>query len=126
MTILGIGVDVVEVARMRTAAERTPTLVTRLFTDREQDSCRSGSGEPRYDRMAARFAAKDAVAKAFGTGIRGFAFRDVEVYNDDLGRPVVELHARAAAVAARLGVARVHLSLSTGAAVAVANAVAEG
>lgn len=111
---------------MKAAAERTPGILTRLFTDSERASCRSALGEPRYPKLAARFAAKEAVAKAFGTGIRGFAFRDIEVRNDELGRPRVELHGGAAALAERLGVARVHLSLTTGAQLAVANAVLEG
>lgn len=120
MSVVGIGVDVVEIPRMRTALERTPSLLGRLFTDRERDGCRSLVGA-----LAARFAAKEAVAKAFGTGIRGFSFRDVEVLNDELGRPIVELHAGAARLAAELGVARVHLSLTTGADLAIAHAVAE-
>jgi holo-[acyl-carrier protein] synthase len=119
VSVLGIGVDAIEIVRMRTALERTPTLGARLFTQRERDSCRSVSG------LAARFAAKEAVAKAFGTGVRGFAFVDVEVVNDGLGRPHVELHSGAARLAAELGVARIHLSLTTSGDLAIANAVLE-
>lgn len=120
VAVVGVGVDVLDVARMERALARTPALLTRVFTAGEVRACR---GRP--DRLAARFAAKEAVAKALGTGIRGFAFRDVEVVADPLGRPEVVLHGPAAAVAAARGVARVHLSLSTSAALAVANAVAE-
>jgi holo-[acyl-carrier protein] synthase len=123
--IVGIGVDAVELARMRAALDRTPSLAQRLFTERELHSCRTRSGGWRVGGLAARFAAKEAVAKAFGTGIRGFAFRDVEVLNDHLGRPEVVLYAGAADVAAGLGVARVHLSLTTSVTVAIANAVLE-
>ncbi len=125
MSVVGIGVDVVEIARMRSALERTPTLLQRLFTAQEQASCATGGGELRVGGLAARFAAKEAVAKALGTGIRGFAFLDVEVHSDELGRPLVALHGGAARLAAQLGVDRVHLSLTTGADLAVANAVLE-
>jgi holo-[acyl-carrier protein] synthase len=120
VSVIGIGVDAVEIARMRTALERTPTLLDRLFTDRERDGCRSLVGG-----LAARFAAKEAVAKAFGTGIRGFSFRDVEVLNNELGRPIVELHGGAASLAEDLGVTRVHLSMTTSVDLAIAHAVAE-
>lgn len=125
MGVIGVGIDAVEIARMRIALARTPTLLTRLFTEGEQASCRTRRGEVRVDGLAARFAAKEAVAKAFGNGIRGFAFRDVEVRNDHLGRPGVVLHAGAAQVAADLGVARVHLSLTTSVELAIANCVLE-
>lgn len=125
MSVLGIGVDAVEIARMQRALDRTPTLSDRLFTRREQSTCCSAAGSWRVGSLAARFAAKEAVAKAFGTGVRGFAFLDIETLNDELGRPHVALHRGAAAVAAGLGVARVHLSLTTGVDLAIANAVLE-
>jgi holo-[acyl-carrier protein] synthase len=125
LSVLGIGVDAVEIARMRAALARTPTLSQRLFTDGERASCRSSRGRVRVEGLAARFAAKEAVAKAFGTGIRGFAFRDVEVVGDDLGRPSVVLHGGAAELAADLGVTRVHLSLTTSVELAIANVVLE-
>jgi holo-[acyl-carrier protein] synthase len=119
MTVVGVGVDVVEVERMQAALARTPTLAGRLFTEAEQ-TVRTPA------RLAARFAAKEAVAKALGSGIRGFAFRDIEVVGDDDGRPEIHLHGSAADVAAARGVTRVHVSLSHTATLAVANAVAEG
>lgn len=118
MAVIGIGVDVVEVARMRAALERTPSLAQRLFTDAEH-----GDGTPQ--RLASRFAAKEAVAKALGTGIDGFAFRDIEVVSTGDDRPTVQLHGGAAQAASDRGVRIVHLSLSHTATVAVANAVAE-
>lgn len=126
MAVLGVGVDAVDIARMREAVERSPGLVGRLFTLAEQTACTDPRGSLRHDGLAARFAAKEAVAKALGTGVRGFGFRDVEVLGDDLGKPHVVLHAGAGAVATGLGIARVHVSLSTSRDLAVANAVAEG
>ena len=122
---MGVGVDAVDIARVRTALERTPTLLGRLFTEREQGSCVTRCGDLRYPGLAARFAAKEAVAKSLGTGIRGFGFRDIEVLTDEHGKPTVTLHGGAQLVAATAGVARVHVSLTTSAELAVAHAVAE-
>ena len=126
MSILGIGVDAIEIARVRTACTRTPGLLERLFTDGERARCTSRQGQWRFGGLAARFAAKEAVAKALGTGIRGFGWRDVEVVTDDLGKPAVQLHAAADEVGARLGVATVHVSLSTSTDLALAYVVLEG
>jgi len=125
VSVVGIGVDVCEISRMRSALARTPSLAQRLFTDAERADCRDAGGELRVSGLAARFAAKEAVAKAFGSGIRGFAFRDLEVRNDTLGRPTMALHGGAALLASELGVGHVHISLSAGVELAVANAVLE-
>jgi holo-[acyl-carrier protein] synthase len=123
--VVGVGVDAVDIARVRQAVERTPSLVGRVFTEREHGSCLTRCGDLRWGGLAARFAAKEAVAKALGTGIRGFAWRDIEVLSDELGRPTVALHGGAAELAERLGVTAVHLSLSTSAELALAHAVVE-
>ena len=125
MAIVGVGVDAVEISRVATALQRTPTLLDRLFTERERATCITRCGDLRFGGLAARFAAKEAVAKALGTGIRGFGFRDIEVLGDELGKPTVTLHGGAATVAAAAGVTTIHLSLSTSTDLAVANAVAE-
>ena len=125
MAVVGVGVDAIEIQRVRDALTRTPTLLARLFTERERASCVTRCGDLRYGGLAARFAAKEAVAKALGTGIRGFAFRDIEVLSAEDGRPTIELRAGALAAAQNMGVTRVHVSLSHSTGVAVANAVAE-
>ena len=125
MAGVGVGVDAIEIRRVRDALTRTPTLLTRLFTERERASCVTRCGDLRYGGLAARFAAKEAVAKALGTGIRGFAFRDIEVLTDERGRPSVELRGGARDAAAAAGIAQVHVSLSHSGDLAVANAVAE-
>ncbi len=126
MAVVGVGVDAVEIDRVRAALTRTPTLLGRLFTPREQASCVTRCGDLRYGGLAARFAAKEAVAKALGTGISGFRFIDIEVLSDQTGRPTISLHGGAAAAAAAAGVAGIHVSLSHSTGVAVANVVAEG
>ena len=125
MAVVGVGVDAIDVARIRAALDRTPTLLARLFTEREQGSCITRCGDLRYGGLAARFAAKEAVSKALGTGIRGFGFRDIEILTDGNGKPTVTLHGGAVEVARAAGVAQVLVSLSTSAELAVANAVAE-
>ena len=125
MTVVGVGVDAVDIARVRTALTRTPTLLERLFTERERGSCVTRCGDLRFGGLAARFAAKEAVAKAMGTGIRGFGFRDIEVLTDANGRPSIQLHAGAADAARAAGIGEILVSLSTSTDLAVANAVAE-
>ena len=125
MALVGVGIDAIEISRVRDAVVRTPGLLARLFTERERGSCVTRCGDLRYGGLAARFAGKEAVAKALGTGVRGFDFRDIEILNDELGKPAVILHRGAAATAAELGVSKVHLSLSTSTEIAMANAVAE-
>ena len=124
MAVVGVGVDAIEVGRIRTALLRTPTLLARLFTERERASCMTSCGDLRYGGLAARFAAKEAVAKALGTGITGFAFRDIEILNGPDGRPTVTLHGGAAEVALAAGIDDVQISMSTSGDLAVANAVA--
>jgi holo-[acyl-carrier protein] synthase len=125
VAVVGVGVDAIEIDRVGRAIERTPRLVDRLFTAREQGHCSRAIGRRRMARFAARFAAKEAVAKALGTGVVGFAFRDIEIVNGDLGAPVVVLDDRAQAVATRAGVTKLHVSLSFTGDTAVATAIAE-
>ncbi len=121
-TVTGLGVDIVEIARMRDALRRRPRMKDRLFSDDERAYC-EGRNKPEI-HYAMRFAAKEAVLKALGTGFSGMRFRDVEVARDERGRPVPRLTGRAAEVAEAVGVVEVHLSLSFTHENAVASAVA--
>ncbi|MFI6394748.1 holo-ACP synthase [Nonomuraea sp. NPDC050547] len=116
--ILGIGVDVVDVKRFAAALERTPGLRGRLFTEDE----RKGRA---VHSLAARFAAKEAVAKALGAP-PGLGHLEAEVVCDENGRPELRVRGKAAEVAYGLGVKRWHLSLSHDAGVAMAYVIAEG
>lgn len=121
-TITGLGVDIVEIERMRDALARRPRMKERLFSEEERAYCdKRNKPEIHY---AMRFAAKEAVLKALGTGFSGMRFRDVEVMRDDRGRPVPKLLGRAAEVAEAAGVVEMHLSLSFTHSTAVASAVA--
>ncbi len=116
MAVIGVGVDVVGVVRFGESLTRTPGLVDRLFTARE-------AGLP-LQSLAARFAAKEAVAKALGAP-GGLSWRDAEVVSQESGRPLLELHGTVAACAEALGVRSAHLSLSHDAGVATAMVVLE-
>jgi holo-[acyl-carrier protein] synthase len=126
VSIIGIGMDAIEIDRVRTACTRTPGLLTRLYTEGERARCLRDAGEWRYEGLAARFAAKEAVAKALGTGVSGFRWVDVEVDNDGNGKPHVRLHGPAAAYAAALGVTHIHCSLTTARELSFAYVVLEG
>jgi holo-[acyl-carrier protein] synthase len=110
--IVGSGVDLCEVPRLRTAIERHgDRFKQRVFTDREIAYAESKAN--RYERFAARFAAKEAGMKALGTGWRGgLGWRDLEVTNLRTGRPTLAFHGKAAEIAKRLGVRNVALSLT--------------
>jgi holo-[acyl-carrier protein] synthase len=107
--IQGIGVDVVDVKRMKIALDTWgPGLIKKMFTDTEVAYCKA-TKRP-HEHFAARFAAKEAVSKAMETGWSGkFRWRDVEVINDPSGAPKVILHDY---VAGQLAQCRVHVSLS--------------
>lgn len=114
--IVGVGIDVVDVERFGQTLQRTPRLVERLFTDAER-------GLP-LASLAARFAAKEALAKALGAPA-GLHWVDATVRKDDSGRPHLEVTGTVAARAELLGVAALHVSLSHDAGIASAVVVAE-
>lgn len=120
--IIGIGVDVVDLERFRGVLERTPALRTRLFTPAEL----LRDGEPRPTAsLAARFAAKEALIKAFGTSA-GLSWQELEVVADDQRNPSLTLHEGARRVAEQRGVTNVHLSLSHDGGIATAFVIIEG
>lgn len=118
--IIGVGVDVMEIDRFAEALARRPRLAERCFTEAEAAYCAAKPFPPQH--FAARFAAKEAVGKALGRGMT--RWREVEVVRGR-GVPTVALHGHYAQWATRLGVTRIHLSLTHSRGVAVAVAVAE-
>jgi len=126
--VVGVGIDAVDVERFRRVLARRPGLAARVFTDAERDD--AGRSGDVAERLAARFAAKEATMKALGVGIGGFALRDVEVRRAagegaHRGAPTLHLDARAAEAARVARVARWHVSMSHTASVALAVVVAE-
>jgi len=102
------GVDAAEIPRIAAALERWgERFLRRVYTDAEQLYCRD-----RPHRLAGRFAAKEAVSKALGTGIRALRWRDIEVLPDQRGRPTVTLHGKAAGRARQMGLTWFSLSIT--------------
>ena len=115
------GVDIVEIPRIRRAFDRFgQRFLQRLYTDREIAYCRG-----RAPQLASRFAAKEAVMKALGTGIRGVRWRDIEVVRERGRAPTVKLHGTALARAERLGIDHLAVALSHSQEYAVAFVVGE-
>lgn len=108
---VGLGVDLVEIDRMRQVLSRTPRFKGRVFTEIERAYC-EGHADP-VPHFAARFAAKEAAVKALGTGFaEGIGFHDIEVENDAKGRPHLMLRRRAEEVADEMGITDMPLSIS--------------
>lgn len=132
------GIDIVEVARVRRAAERWGgRFLRRVFTPGELADCGAAGPAPRYESLAARWAAKEAAAKALGVGLSGLGagpgaagellhLHEIEVARGPGGRPLLRLHGGAAAAAARLGIAELALSVSHSGGLAVASVVGAG
>ncbi|MEO6702475.1 MAG: holo-ACP synthase [Jatrophihabitantaceae bacterium] len=121
--IIGVGIDVVPIARFESASERTGQLIERLFTARERFT---SGGLPRTaESLAGRFAAKEAVAKALGSP-GGMAWHDCEVVVEGNGQPSLQVRGTVAARAEVLGVRSWHLSLSHDGGIASAVVIAEG
>jgi holo-[acyl-carrier protein] synthase len=106
--MLSVGVDIIEIERIAKALERFgDRFLGRIYTQAEVDHCRG-----RVAEIAARFAAKEAISKALGTGIRGLTWQEMEILPDPLGQPQVYLHGSALERARALGLMDFAVSLS--------------
>jgi holo-[acyl-carrier protein] synthase len=128
MAIVGTGVDIIEVDRVERALTRLATgnrFRQRVFTENEIGYC-EGRGRPRYQSYAARFAAKEAVMKALGTGWNRYVgWSEIEVTRQRGHAPAIMLYGKTAAFAQKRGIARFHLSISHTATLAIAYVIAE-
>jgi holo-[acyl-carrier protein] synthase len=123
--IVSIGIDIVEVYRIRETLERTPRFGERVFTQIEREYCDS-KGVAAAQSYAARFAAKESFLKALGTGWRGkITWHDIEILNNELGVPRFNLSGEALKIMQNLGADKVHLSLSHTSEHAVAQVILE-
>jgi holo-[acyl-carrier protein] synthase len=123
--IVGLGVDIAEVPRIKTAIERHgEPFLRRIFTPNEVEYCERFKNK--FERYAGRFAAKEAAMKALGTGWRrGIRWVDLEVVREPSGRPTLALAGEAAKIAAQLGVKRISLSITHTEAQALAQVIFE-
>ena len=126
--IIGIGVDIIEIERVRQAIQNNKNFLSKLFTEKEIDYFISRNMNSEV--IAGNFAAKEAVSKALGTGIRGFSFKDIEILRNELGKPEVILHSGANLIGNKLignnNSLRIHLSISHNNSSAIAYSVLEG
>lgn len=120
--ILGIGTDIIEIDRIRTAINRTPSFLKKAFTENEIELFNSRG--MRVETIAGNFAAKEAISKAIGTGFRGFKLSDIEVLRDSLGKPIVKLSTKVEDI---IGIEnyRFHISISHNRSMAIAYAILE-
>lgn len=103
-----VGIDIIEIARVGKVLERHPErFLRRVFTPEEVAFCRG-----RVPEIAARFAAKEAVMKALGTGARGLAWREIEILPNQRGKPLVYLHGDAQKRGAAIGLRGIDISLT--------------
>lgn len=122
--IIGIGTDIVEIRRIKKIMnDKSNSFLKKIFTDKEIKLLEERNLRPEY--IAGRFAAKEAIAKALGTGFREFSFRDITVLNDELGKPIVKLDGNAKKIADKNGKTILHLSISHGDDAAIAYAILE-
>jgi holo-[acyl-carrier protein] synthase len=120
--IIRTGVDLLEIERLKDAVARHgDRFLARIYTAAEREVCAGN-----FASLSARFAAKEAVAKALGTGLGAVGWTDIEILREDMGQPLLRLHGRAAALANELGLAQWSISLSHTHEHAVAMAVAIG
>lgn len=126
MSILGHGIDLVDIGRIaRMVEEYGGHFLDRCFTPAEQAYCLPPKRA--NEHLAGRFAAKEAILKVLGTGWRGqIAWTDMEILNDNAGKPHITLSGECARVAAERGIAHWHLSISHTATHAMASAIGEG
>jgi len=125
MAIVGTGIDIVECLRIAQMIERHGELfIARVYTDAEIEYCTARKAATQH--YSGRWAAKEAVLKALGTGWRrGISWRDIEIRNDRKGAPTVNLRAEARDVMEKAGIRRLHVSISHCRSFAVAHVVAE-
>ncbi|MTK12113.1 MAG: holo-ACP synthase [Clostridiaceae bacterium] len=121
--IIGVGVDIVEIRRIKEAISKHANFIDRMFSKNEIEYLKSRNLRPEF--VAGRFAAKEAVAKALGTGFSGFEFKDIEIDRTAAGKPLVVLKGKAKLMAQKYGDYKIHISISHGIDNAIAYAVME-
>nr|WP_312214838.1 holo-ACP synthase [Clostridioides sp.] len=121
MNILDIGTDIVEIGRLGNAIEKNERFLKRIFTEKEIELFKSNGYKPHS--IAGNFAAKEAISKALGTGIRGFNFKDIEVLRNEDGKPMVKTYNNLDKICIDYNVLEIKVSISHCKEYAVANAI---
>ncbi|OPJ55255.1 holo-[acyl-carrier-protein] synthase [Alkalithermobacter paradoxus] len=119
--IIGLGIDIVEIDRIKEAIDRNNKFLDRVFTENEIIYFKSKNFHS--NTIAGNFAAKEAISKAFGTGIRNFNLKDIEILRNELGKPVVNVYNNLYELSKNLNVGNIMVSISHSKNYAVANAI---
>lgn len=120
--IKGIGIDIIEIDRIRRAIIKNNKFIDRIFTTNEKKTFEKKNYSPQT--IAGYFAAKEAVSKALGTGIRNMQWKDIEILKDPLDKPYVKLHNNAKDLAYSMNIDKIFVSISHSKENAIAQAVA--
>ena len=121
MNILDIGVDIVEIDRIKDAIDKNDRFLYRLFTDAEIDYFKTKNFK--IETIAGNFAAKEAISKAIGKGIRNFNIKDIEVIRNSLGKPIVKTYNNLKQICIDCNILEIKVSISHSEKYAVANAI---
>lgn len=122
MNILDIGVDIVEIDRIKDAINKNKRFIYKLFTDDEVAYFESK--DFKVETIAGNFAAKEAISKSVGTGVRDFSFKDIEILRNSLGKPIVKTYNNLNKICIDYNVLEIKVSISHSEKYAVANAIA--
>ncbi len=123
--IIGIGVDIIEISRIEKACGRE-SFFKKIFSENEIKACTKNNNNKNFSSLAGNFAVKEAVSKLFGTGVRNFQMRDIEVLRNEIGMPYVVLHNNAKYISEKMNIKNIFVSISHNLDNAVGFAVAEG
>lgn len=121
MNVFDIGIDIIEIERIKQAINKNPRFLNKMFTDNEIEYFKLNGF--RYESIAGNFAAKEAISKALGTGIRDFKFKDIEILRNELGKPIVKTYNNLNSICIKYNVIDIKVSISHCKDYAVANAV---
>ena len=121
MNVFDIGIDIIEIERIKQAINKNPRFLNKMFTDNEIEYFKLNGF--RYESIAGNFAAKEAISKALGTGIRNFKFKDIEILRNELGKPIVKTYNNLSSICIKYNVTDIKVSISHCKDYAVANAV---
>lgn len=121
MNILDIGTDIIEVERIKKSLNKRGDFLKRIFTEKEIEMFEQKGNSPQT--IAGNFAAKEAISKSLGLGIRGYNFKDIEILRNDLGKPVVNTYNNLKQICIQYSVLEIKVSISHSENYAVANAI---
>lgn len=121
MNILDIGVDIIEIERIKQYMDKNNKFLKKLFTDREIELFKSKGYAPQT--IAGNFAAKEAISKCLGLGIRGYDLKDIEILRNELGKPIVNTYNNLKQICENYKILDIKISISHGKDYAIANAI---